>query len=108
METLLFEKRLLTRRTPSYIGAYYTNRYLSIDDSNKSVESALNVQHFQTTKVQRLLRYEMITSVKCVIHHYDGHIVPPKDSGELFRRAKKPTNKLFPNDDFVINLILIK
>ena len=56
----------------------------------------LNVQHFQTTKVQGLLRYEIITSVKCVIHHYDGHIVPPKDSGEFYPRAK------------VINLILIK
>ena len=45
METLLlkriFEELLLTRRTPSYIAAYYTNRHLSINDSNKSVESAL-------------------------------------------------------------------
>ena len=115
METLLlkriFEELLLTRRTPSYIAAYYTNRHLSIDDSNKSVESALARFECSTLSDHEGSRTVVLRDnhiCECVIHHYDGHIVPPKDSGELYPRAKNPSNKLLPNDDFVINLILIK
>ena len=70
----------------------HQNHHLSIDDSNKFVGIALArferstlPDHVGTRTV--VLRFLKIMSpVKCVIPHYDGYIVPPKE-GELHRKS---------------------
>ena len=86
-----FEKR--PKRFAPYTGAS-TNHHISINDSNKSIGSALVrferstlPEHVGTrTVVLRFLK--ILTPVKCVIPNYDGSIVPPKE-GELHRKYRK-------------------
>jgi hypothetical protein len=86
-----------------YTGAY-TNHHLPIDDSNKSVGSALvrfersTLPDHKDTRTVVLRFLKIITSVKCVIPLYDGNIRPPKE-GELyerFGRLGRTINKLNP------------
>ena len=75
-----------------YTGAY-TNDHLSIDDSNESAGSALarfersTLPDHKGTRTVTLRFLKIITPVSCVIPHYDGDILPPKE-GELYRRRK--------------------
>jgi hypothetical protein len=103
METLKFVLFCDTRptRVLPYTGAY-TNHHLPIDDSNKSVGSALvrfersTLPDHKGTRTVVLRFLKIITSVKCVIPLYDDNIRPPKE-GELYRRFGRYTiNKLNP------------
>ena len=102
METLEFVLFCDTRptRVLPYTGAY-TNHHLPIDDSNKSVGSALvrfersTLPDHKDTRTVVLRFLKIITSVKCVIPLYDDHIGPPKE-GELYRRCRRAIDKLNP------------
>jgi hypothetical protein len=95
----LFVEKRPTSRSP-YTGAYTSHR-LSIDDSNKSVGSALarfersTLPEHKGTRTVVLRILKIITPVKCVIPDYDGYIAPPKE-GELHRRIKKSKDILNP------------
>ena len=79
-------------RLVPYTGAY-TNNHLSIDDSNKSLGSALarfersTLPEHRGTRTVVLRFLKIITPVQCVIPSYDGHIAQPKE-GELHRKSK--------------------
>jgi hypothetical protein len=88
----LFQGQRPTRKSP-YTGAYYTNHHLSIDDSNKSVGSALarfersTFPDHKGTRTVVLRFLKIITSVECVTPHYYGYIMPPEE-GELYKKRK--------------------
>ena len=81
--------------TGSPTQVHILHHLLSIDDSNKSVGSALarfersTLPEHEGTRTVVLRILKIITPVKCVIPGYDGHVCPPKE-GELFQR---PGNK---------------
>jgi hypothetical protein len=97
-ETLVLRELFEEMRPNSifpFTGAY-TNHHLLIDDSNKSVGSALvrfersTLPDHKGTRTVVLRFLKMITSVKCVKPLYDGYIVLPKE-GELHRRCRRNT-----------------
>jgi hypothetical protein len=101
METFLLPELFKENRPNSicpFTGAY-TNHHLLIDDSNKSVGSALvrfersTLPDHKGTRTVVLRFLKIITSVKCVIPFYDGYIGQPKE-GELYRRCKKNTSNI--------------
>ena len=98
MEVLQFNSAFYdstVNRRP-YTGAY-TNHHLSIDDSNESVGSVLvrfersTLPEHQGTRTVVLRILKIITSLKCVIPHYDGNVVMPEE-GELHRRYRRYAN----------------
>ena len=94
-----FFERRPEKRSP-YAGAY-TKHHLTINDSNYSVGSALvrlersTLPDHKGTRTVVLRILKIITSVECVIPHYDFFIAPPKE-GELHRKCNKYSYKSNP------------